>query len=382
MLNMNSTLSAYYDQMIGNDDNNSKILHNLKDNFDSLIKEFMKNYCMVKQYNGFQKKYDEEREKAKKEKEKLEFKLNVLQSENSRLKDLNLKYIKYHDTHADDSLLKSRDTSFVSKDTQDPVVVVEEKKLKNMLAERDKFISFMKEKENKYIALINAIQSKGINVDKIYEEEVSRINYTQEDEETRLDTVSDVDLMSRFEPSERVAVRPEKAKAIKRDPPQHDKDSGLSGSFIRKSLPSAKSKNKDPVPQNDEPPKYGQEYWERQFTEASNSKTMSQYSQSVFSYRLGQEQSVRQYISCSPLEKMSTYYNDVKDELKTEENRLDEVDSAELKGKFKLDLSSIHQNVIKQYHDEFMEKWAEFTSSWKRAMEKDKTFIHPQKSAK
>jgi len=329
------------------------------------------------------------RKRQKKEKEKLEFKLNVLQSENSRLKDLNLKYIKYHDTHADESLLKSRDTSFISKDTQD--AVVEEKKLKNMLAERDKFISFMREKENKYVALINAIQAKGINVDKIYEEEVSRINYTQEDEETRLDTVSDDHLMSKFEPSERYAVRPEKAKAIKdyrRDPPQHSTDSGVS-SFIRKSQASGKSKIKEPtVPESDEhePPKYGQEYWERQFTEASDSKTMSQYSQSVFSYRLGQEQSTRQYISCSPLEKMSTYYNDVKDEIKTEENRLDEVDSAELKGKFKLDLSSIHQNVIKQYHDEFMEKWAEFTSSWKRAMEKDKTFTHPnpqpQKSAK
>jgi len=302
--------------------------------------------------------------------------LNVLQTENSRLKDLNLKYIKGQgqETNADESFLKSRDTSFISKDAHE--APAEEKKLKNLLAQRDKFINFMKEKENKYIALINAIQAKGINVDKIYEEEVSRINYTQEDEETRLDTVSDADLTSKFDPSYRNAVLPERAKAIKDYPPQNEKDSG----FIRKShFSSTKPKNKEPPLQNDEPPKYGQEYWERQFTEASDSKTISQYSQSIFSYRLGQEQSVRQYISCSPLEKMSTYYNESNNrdlESKTEDEI---VDSTEPKGKFKLDLSSIHQNVIKQYHDEFMEKWAEFTSSWKRAMEKDKTFDHQQK---
>jgi len=381
LIEMNSSLNAYYDLIIERDQANSRLLYNLKENFGVIMKEFMKNYQMKKEFDLVKQKYEEEKERSKKEKELLEFKLNILKTENERLKDLNMKYIKYDETHPDESFSKSKDASYVSRGIQE--AIGEERKLIDLLQQREKLIFFMKAKEERYVSLLKTIESKGINVDKIYEEEVIKLkNSSDEVLETRMDSFSDM-IGNSYDGNLHTNVSKGKENSIQ-------KTKKMSNEEIKKSIANYNKNKQQPMKEmndyvldqeNEMPPKYGQQYWERQFTEASNSKSLSQYSDSMYSYQPGQGEHVAQYIAYSPLEHFGDSYVDTKPVKETQgsnkkKSKKDEESPEELKGKLKLDLSSIHQKFIKQYHDEFMEKYAEFTSSWKRAMEKDKTFQH------
>jgi len=374
MFEMHANLSSYYDLLVQRDEANSRLLQNLKGNFHSLMGEFMKNYQIIKQYNGFKEQYEIEREKSQKEKDLLKLQLEMLKNENSKLKNLNMKYIQSEANHSfsHHPQAQPQNPFLVSQDIQQ--TIYEERKLMELLDQREKFISFMKEKENKYIALLNAIEKKGINVDRIYEQEVGKVKHTENTTtETGQESISEIVLTNIDDNYIRIA------KPLKTLPTESSQgETGQDLFNFAKRMQGLKKIQKKGSSNKQSRSDY-HNWAERQITEASLSKTESPYSQSLFStYHhyppVKQEKSLNKLIDDFPIQQlMQRKKTDNSSFANIQEGGNEEV-SFDIKDKLKLDLSTIQQKVIKQYHDEFMEKWAEFTSSWKRAMQNDKTF--------
>jgi len=357
MMEMSSNLSAYYELLMQREQANSKLLYNLKDNFSSIMQEFMRNYKVIKQYQGYKQYYEIEKEKAEKEKDVLKLELEMLKIENNRLKGMNPKKEE-----------GQRRGSPLGREIQE--TIMEEKNLMDLLQQRENFILFMKEKENKYISLLNAIEARGVNIDRIYEEEVNQ-NHTEGD-----GISTDFALLpsrnsggSLTESSDDVLLNFE-TEGEKRDM----RVSQFHHQQNRPRKPQRRVVHKE---EDYKPMKSQENFWaQRQFTEASNSRTMTSYSESAFQSSSNHEQSLYKFIDSTPLDMLNN--QDLAASVGTKGSKKlppSEQSPAMLKkDQLKLDLSALQQKVIKQYQDEFMEKWAEFTSSWKRAIEKDKTF--------
>ena len=370
-LEMNTSLIGYYDLLIERDEVNIKLLHSLKNNFTMMMEEFIKKHYAIKHYEDIQQQYNSELEKVKKEKGLLEFRLGALKSENGRLRDSNIRNSRSNNTQLAESFLKTRDTSLLNQELHDSIL--EEQKITNLLHQREELITFMRAKENKYLSLLQAIEAKGIDIEKIYKEDIQNLGQSGQthdkmDRKTK-DTPTSIQNFNFITVKTEPSYPKSKKNQIRSRSKRHEteKDEVSVAKYGSKYHQSGESLQNMLVNQNSRfPPSRNEPYqsWDRHFTQPSNSDSITQYSQSMYSSRPSQPDELSK-VDLKAFSKMSA-------NLENEESE----SPADLKGRMKLDLSTIQDKMIKQYHDEFMDKWTEFTSSWKRAMKLDKTFTH------